>query len=73
MASRLPKKVRQIDEARESLQAQINTFLRSRGWVYTCDTPGSHWLWMKTLNGQVLLVDQAYALSIERSVDSGAV
>ena len=64
-------KTRHIDEAREQLQARINRFLRARGWTYTCDTPGSHWLWLKEYEGKVILVDQAYALSIERAIDHG--
>jgi len=58
-----------IDEAREQLNIDIGEFLRSRGWEYTCDTPGSLWLFRKAVGGKTLLVDADTALHIEQRND----
>ena len=52
---------------REQLSFRVDAFLRSRGWGYTSSTPGSHWLWFKTIDGKTIYVDQGNALGIERA------
>lgn len=43
-------------------------YLRSHGWGYTCQTPGSFWLWQKQLSdGRILLVNQKTAIHLESS------
>ena len=47
------------EEQAERIKAE---YLRERGWVHTCDLPGSVWLWTKALpdKGTVYLnMDQA--------------
>jgi hypothetical protein len=51
----------------EQLSFRVDVFLRSRGWKHTSSTPGSYWLWGKTIDGKTLWVDQAHALGIESS------
>ena len=56
----------QIDKAREQLEIIEAEFLEQRGWKLTCDTPGSLWLWTKTLpDGRVALVEMATAIMFE--------
>jgi hypothetical protein len=59
-----------VAEARwqgEQLSFRVDAFLRSRGWEHTSSTPGSYWLWGKTIDGKAFWVDQAHALGIEAS------
>jgi hypothetical protein len=49
----------------EQLSYRVDAFLRSRGWKHTSSTPGSYWLWHKTIDGVPMYVDQAHALGIE--------
>jgi len=51
----------------EQLRFRIEAFLRSRGWKHTSSTPGSYWLWHKTIDGVPLYVDRDHALGIESS------
>lgn len=38
--------VRQAEQDAEQLK---EAFLRQQGWEYTCDTPGSVWVWVKPM------------------------
>jgi hypothetical protein len=38
-----------IDTASEELTDVKKLFLRKAGWSYTCQTPGSFWLWTKKI------------------------
>lgn len=49
---------------REMLEYAVDAFLRSKGWKATCSTPGSFWLWTKTIDGREVLVDKETALSL---------
>jgi len=40
-------------------------FLRARGWKHTCEAPGSYWLWQRTWNDRVILVDRDTAMNME--------
>lgn len=62
-------KVGDIDVVKDALTARINAFLRSKGWTYTCDTPGSYWLWSRLYEGNVIMVDTTHALGIQRYLD----
>lgn len=58
----------------ESLRHQANgletKFLEQAGWKYTCCTPGSYWLWKKTLSdSSVILVSQEKAMRIQFEED----
>lgn len=53
----------------EDLEVQERTILEESGWVYTCDTPGSLWLYQKTLpDGRVVLCNASTALHIELTI-----
>ena len=56
-----------MDRAQEDHESEQRNFLRSRGWTYTCQTPGSFWLHEKKMpDGRTILVDTEHAMSIER-------
>ncbi len=71
----------EIDHAEERLGFEVARLLREAGWKYTCDTPGSYWMWEKEIEivthtrakGQpsetrrkvVALVDQETAVRLE--------
>ena len=61
-----------IDSVRsreEDIEIDTRSFLKKCGWRYTCDIPGSLWLYEKTLpDGRVALVAQSTALRIEASI-----
>ena len=53
----------------EQLQFRVDAFLRSRGWTHSSSTPGSFWMWSKTIDGQTYYVGHANALGIESSLE----
>lgn len=61
-----------IDDARskmEDIEIETRRFLASCGWKYTCNVPGSLWLYEKELpDGRVALVDHSTALHIEAAI-----
>jgi hypothetical protein len=46
---------------------RVDAFLRSRGWRHTSSTPGSYWMWHKTINDVPMYVDREHAMGIEAS------
>jgi hypothetical protein len=55
---------------REMLEYRVDAWLRSKGWKSTCDTPGSLWLWQRTLDdGRVALVNKSTAESMQAWFD----
>ena len=55
--------LRQIAEAQSQTEDLEDAYLRERGWQHTCDTPGSLWVWSKTLpDGRVILTSKTEAL-----------
>jgi len=65
------KQLEQLQNEREELASKEANFLRSQGWVYTCDTPGSTWLWSCLYKGCTILVNRETALSFEEAFLSG--
>lgn len=62
-----PKSSNEIETAEFELEQARSRYLRSNGWEHTSDTPSCHWLWKKlTPKGETLLVDTAFAVSIQR-------
>ena len=54
---------------RELIDDKRNAFLRANGWKYTCDTPGSVWMWEKTISdGRTVLVGPELAVAFEQSM-----
>lgn len=43
------KSVADVHWEREKFDYDVDAFLRSRGWEHTSETPGSLWLWVKTV------------------------
>jgi hypothetical protein len=60
----------QLLEDLERLESELDTvrsrLLESYGWEYTCQTPGSVWLWQKVVDGKTLLVTESVALDFTR-------
>lgn len=56
------------DEAKANLDCQRRRLLEVSGWKETSKTPGSYWLWEKTLDdGRTLLVTEKMALDCEEN------
>ncbi len=54
------------EDAEHDVDRLKETFLRERGWKFTCETPFSFWMWEKTLaDGVRVLVDRPNAILIE--------
>lgn len=60
---RLFYRMQDLSSDLETAQAE---FLREAGWKYTCQTPGSTWLWEKEINGKTVQVGQPWALSMAK-------
>lgn len=58
-----------IDDSRykiEQIECDQRQFLAKCGWKHTCSTPGSIWLFEKTIpDGRTILVDQSTALFMQ--------
>ena len=56
-----------IEGMRRRADEAANELIRANGWKYTCQTPGSRWLWEKKMpDGRTLLVDPKTALQFAR-------
>jgi hypothetical protein len=69
--------LRDIAEAEERREDLEEAYLRERGWKQTSETPGSLWVWTKTLpDGRIVLVGRtqalAFAMALERAERFGA-
>jgi hypothetical protein len=58
-----------IDDALEKVGALKVKYLRQSGWHYTCQTPGSYWMWMKELDGKHYLLGRDDADTFQRELD----
>lgn len=55
-----------IAELKHNLEEAKMQHLTAKGWKYTCKTPGSYWLWEKTLkDGRTVLVNIDMALAMQ--------
>ena len=53
----------------EQLNSRVDKMMEKRGWKYTCKTPGSIWLWEKTMpDGRVILTDRGTAGMLEEQM-----
>lgn len=41
-----------LEAMRVELDQAEEGYLRSKGWATTCNTPGSYWMWEKTVTGR---------------------
>ena len=61
--------LQRADTLNEQADTILNSALRSRGWQFTCQTPGSCWLWRKhRSDGVVYLVTRDIAIDMERDL-----
>ena len=64
--------LRQIAEAQSHAEDLEDAYLRERGWEHTCNTPGSLWVWSKTLpDGRVILTSKTQALAFASAMEHG--
>ena len=53
----------------EALKRRVDAMMKKRGWNHTCKTPGSLWLWEKTMpDGRVILTDRGTAAMLEEQM-----
>ncbi len=55
-----------LSRAQNNHETALAKLLEDCGWVYSCDTPGSRWMWSKEIDGRTLVVDRDTAIEIER-------
>jgi hypothetical protein len=61
------REISEVEAKREELE---EVYLRERGWTQTCETPGSLWVWTKTLpDGRVVLVGRTQALAFATAME----
>ncbi len=55
-----------------NLAREVRNLLRSKGWRYHCDVPGSMWVWQKQLpDGRIICAtEDQLALSIEQAMST---
>lgn len=58
-----------IEKAERELESAKNSYLRQKGWVATCATPGSYWMFRKEIGGESYVVGVDLAIGIQRSID----
>lgn len=60
---------REIEHARMALEQAQYAYLKATGWRHTSTTPGSYWLWEKTLpDGRTALFSVSGAINAQRSL-----
>ena len=60
--------LQQFEHLRSQLEFRVDAWLRERGWKSTCETPGSYWLWQKTIDGKTYVTSKDLAERIERNL-----
>jgi hypothetical protein len=63
---------REIASAQEDIGYKINSYLRQRGWEHTSTTPGCYWMWKRTIDGVVYMVDTDAAVRIQGTFEETA-
>lgn len=59
-----------IQDLQATTEGKISTWLCKRGWYWTCQTPGSRWMWRKDWDGKTFLVTQSTAVDIQEIWDT---
>jgi hypothetical protein len=50
----------------KNIMSDVETsYLNETGWKLTCDNPAHRWMWEKTINGKVLVMNQEDAVDLE--------
>lgn len=65
------RQYRRLEDRAERVQYDRERYLRECGWSYTCDTPGSLWLWRREYQGKTLLVATDTAMHMQAAFNSG--
>lgn len=60
--------IEDADEKKEEANQDVDRALRLLGWEYTSSTPGSIWLWKKTINDVTYIVSRSTAIDFEKSL-----
>ena len=58
-----------IERLRERANDLRDSWLRSRGWSHTSETPGCYWMWQREWKGKTFLVDTTTAERIQATWD----
>lgn len=54
-----------IYEAENTLESIRNRFLIKAGWIHTCQTPSAVWMWLKEIDGKLILTDTNTAIRMQ--------
>jgi hypothetical protein len=65
---REPVKREDIEKAISRLEEIKKHYLEEHGWKYTCQTPGSVWLWKKIHMDDTYMCNTPMALCIEEAL-----
>lgn len=64
--SRISRKA--LTDAEETLEDLQTQYLRKNGWTFSCDFPGSVWLWVKELpDGRIVGTVRPVAILMQHS------
>lgn len=67
----MKKSFEDIDLEKEQLDFEADALLRSKGWQYLCDYPGSYWLWTRKLkDGRTIAVPKSIAIGVQNWFDA---
>jgi len=54
-----------LDKHTDKIRTLKMQILRRAGWEFSCDNPGSVWLWSRTIDGKVFRCSEGTAIGIE--------
>lgn len=60
----------EIQDLQAKASEKTGIWLRKRGWIHTCQTPGSCWMWTKAWDGREFLVSETTATNIQEIWDT---
>lgn len=64
-----PLSFNDLQQCKDELEAKEHRYLRENGWEYTCNTPGSFWLWKKRIGDVYLLLEKNHAITMQRHLE----
>lgn len=65
-----PEILERADDLKQQATSLEAQFLKEAGWKYTCDTPGSRWLWSKDLGERgIVLLQAKHAIETQTDED----
>lgn len=60
------------DALQQQADRTVERALRAAGWEYTCNTPGSVWMWQKEIDGATYRMSRENAARIQEDADRDA-